>query len=94
MPKVPKGCTRGFCHFWHLITLGFSRNTRPHAQHIALPEACVVAFQYGFDAWPEVIVAERIEPTVDTHEGGSDTRWGAGVAPWHLEEAEEATREE
>jgi hypothetical protein len=23
--KVPKGCSEGFCHFWHLITLGFSR---------------------------------------------------------------------
>jgi hypothetical protein len=31
--KVPKGCIMGFCHFWHLITLGFSRNTRPHTQH-------------------------------------------------------------
>jgi hypothetical protein len=28
VPKVPKGCSEGFCHFWHLITLGFSRNTR------------------------------------------------------------------
>jgi hypothetical protein len=27
--KVPKGCSEGFCHFWHLATLGFSRNTRP-----------------------------------------------------------------
>jgi hypothetical protein len=31
-PKVPKGCSEGFCHFWHLVTLGFSRNTRLHAQ--------------------------------------------------------------
>jgi hypothetical protein len=22
VPKVPKGCIMGFCHFWHLITLG------------------------------------------------------------------------
>jgi hypothetical protein len=61
---------------------------------IALPEACVVAFQYGFDAWPEVIVAEGIESTVETHEGGSGTRWGESVAPWDLEEAEETTPEE
>jgi hypothetical protein len=32
VPKVPKGCSEGFCHFWHLVTLGFSRNTRPHTQ--------------------------------------------------------------
>jgi len=23
VPKVPKGCSEGFCHFWHLLTLGF-----------------------------------------------------------------------
>jgi hypothetical protein len=23
VPKVPKGCSEGFCHFWHLVTLGF-----------------------------------------------------------------------
>jgi len=61
---------------------------------IALFEASVVTFKYGFDAWPEVIVAEGIEPTLETQGGGSDTRWGAGVAPWDLEEAEEATPEE
>ena len=22
--EVPKGCSVGFCHFWHLLTLGFS----------------------------------------------------------------------
>jgi hypothetical protein len=22
VPKVPKGCSEGFCHFWHLLTLG------------------------------------------------------------------------
>ena len=64
------------------------------ANKIALPEAGVVAFQYGFDAWQEVIVAEGIEPTVETHEGGTGTRWGESVAPWDLEEAEEATPEE
>jgi hypothetical protein len=34
--KVPKGGSEGFCHFWHLITLGFSRNTRPHTIFYAL----------------------------------------------------------
>jgi hypothetical protein len=41
-----------------------------------------------------VIVAEGIEPTVETLEGGSGTRWGENVAPWDLEEAEEGTPEE
>jgi hypothetical protein len=30
--KSAKGCSGGYCHFWHLVTLGFSRNTRLHAQ--------------------------------------------------------------
>jgi hypothetical protein len=25
-----KGCFEGSCHFWHLVILGFSRNTRPY----------------------------------------------------------------
>jgi hypothetical protein len=33
VPKVPKGCSEGFCHFWHLVTLGFSRNTRPYTRY-------------------------------------------------------------
>jgi hypothetical protein len=32
VPKVPKGCFEGFWHFWHLVTLGSSRNTRPYSQ--------------------------------------------------------------
>jgi hypothetical protein len=31
--KVPKGCSEGFWHFWHLVTLRFSKNTRLHMQH-------------------------------------------------------------
>jgi hypothetical protein len=34
VPKVPRGSSEGFCRYWHLITLGFSRNTRPHTQGI------------------------------------------------------------
>ena len=26
--KVPKGCSVGFWHFWHLVTLGFARRHR------------------------------------------------------------------
>ena len=28
--KVPKGCSEGFWHFCHLVSLGFSMNTRSH----------------------------------------------------------------
>ena len=31
--KGPRACCKGFCHFCHLVTLGFSRSTRPHTQH-------------------------------------------------------------
>jgi hypothetical protein len=30
VPKVPKALEAPFWHFWHLITLGFSKYTRPH----------------------------------------------------------------
>jgi hypothetical protein len=29
VPKVPKGCSEGFCHFWHLLTLGISKGASP-----------------------------------------------------------------
>jgi hypothetical protein len=31
--RVPKGCIEGFCHFWHLITLGFEE-TYDHVLNI------------------------------------------------------------
>jgi hypothetical protein len=31
--KVPKGCSEGFCHFCHLVTLGFSE-THDHTLNI------------------------------------------------------------
>ncbi len=27
--KVPKGCSEGFCHFWHLLTSGIPKFTLP-----------------------------------------------------------------
>jgi hypothetical protein len=30
VPKVPEGGSEGFCHFWHLVTLGFWTNMWPH----------------------------------------------------------------
>jgi len=40
------------------------------AIEIALPEAGVVAFQAGFEAWREVVGIQGIEPTVKVFEGG------------------------
>lgn len=40
------------------------------AIEIALPEAGVVAFQAGFEAWREVAGIAGIEPTVEVFEGG------------------------
>jgi 4-carboxymuconolactone decarboxylase len=38
------------------------------AIEISFPEAGVVAFQTGFDAWREVVDAEGIEPTIEAYE--------------------------
>ena len=40
------------------------------AIEIALPEAGVVAFQAGFEAWREVVGIAGIEPTVAVFDGG------------------------
>ena len=40
------------------------------AIEIALPEAGVVAFQAGFEAWREVVGIQGIEPTVAVFDGG------------------------
>jgi 4-carboxymuconolactone decarboxylase len=40
------------------------------AIEIALPEAGVVAFQAGFEAWREVVGVEGIEPTIQVFDGG------------------------
>lgn len=40
------------------------------AIEIALPEAGVVAFQAGFDAWRKVVGVEEITPSVQVFDGG------------------------
>jgi 4-carboxymuconolactone decarboxylase len=40
------------------------------AIEIALPEAGVVAFQAGFEAWSEVVGINGIEPSVQTFDAG------------------------
>lgn len=60
-------------HIRVALDLGVSPEEILEAIEIALPEAGVVAFQTGFEAWCEVVEAEGIEPTVSVHQGGKGT---------------------
>ncbi|MDP9465899.1 MAG: carboxymuconolactone decarboxylase family protein [Actinomycetota bacterium] len=62
-------------HIRVALDLGVTPQEILEAIEIALPEAGIVAFQVGFDAWREVVGAEGIEPSVEVHQGGSG---GAG----------------
>jgi 4-carboxymuconolactone decarboxylase len=57
-------------HIRVALDIGVTPREILEAIEIALPEAGVVAFQVGFDAWREVTGADGIEPTVAAHEGG------------------------
>ncbi|WP_336659416.1 carboxymuconolactone decarboxylase family protein [Leucobacter sp. USHLN153] len=58
-------------HIRVALDLGVPAEEILEAIEIALPEAGVVAFQTGFDAWAEVVGIEGLEPSVKVHEGGS-----------------------
>ena len=58
-------------HIKVALDLGVSPREILEAIEIALPEAGIVAFQAGFEAWAEVIGVEGIEPETVVHEGGS-----------------------
>lgn len=58
-------------HIKVALDLGVPKEEILEAIEIALPEAGVVAFQAGFDAWREVTGAEGMEPTDKAFEGGS-----------------------
>ncbi|RYU13728.1 carboxymuconolactone decarboxylase family protein [Nocardioides iriomotensis] len=58
-------------HIRVALDLGVTAREILEAIEIALPEAGIVAFQTGFDAWREVVGASGLEPTVEAHEGGS-----------------------
>ncbi|WP_028925101.1 carboxymuconolactone decarboxylase family protein [Pseudonocardia acaciae] len=58
-------------HIRVALDLGLTPREILEAIEISLPEAGIVAFQTGFDAWREVVGAEGLEPTVAVHEGGS-----------------------
>jgi len=57
-------------HIRVALDIGVSPEEILEAIEIALPEAGVVAFQVGFDAWREVVGAEGLEPTVAVHQAG------------------------
>jgi 4-carboxymuconolactone decarboxylase len=58
-------------HIRVALDLGVSAQDILEAIEISLPEAGIVAFQAGFEAWREVVGADGLEPTVAVHEGGS-----------------------
>lgn len=58
-------------HIRVALDLGVTATEILEAIEIALPEAGIVAFQTGFEAWREVVDAEGIEPSVHVHEGGA-----------------------
>jgi 4-carboxymuconolactone decarboxylase len=50
-------------HIRVALELGVEPQEILEAIEIALPEAGVVAFQHGFDAWREAVDAEALEPS-------------------------------
>lgn len=60
-------------HIRGALDAGASPQEVLEAIEISLPEAGVVAFQAGFEAWREVVGAPGLEPTVQVFEGGSGT---------------------
>jgi 4-carboxymuconolactone decarboxylase len=58
-------------HIRVALDLGLSAREILEAIEISLPEAGIVAFQTGFEAWSEVVDAQGIEPRVKAHQGGS-----------------------
>lgn len=53
-------------HIRVALDIGVTPQEILEAIEIALPEAGVVAFQHGFDAWREVVDAPQLEPSVVT----------------------------
>jgi 4-carboxymuconolactone decarboxylase len=58
-------------HIRVALDLGVTPREVLEAIEIALPEAGIVAFQAGFEAWAELVGVEGIEPRVAVHQGGS-----------------------
>lgn len=60
-------------HIRVALGLGVTPQEILEAIEIALPEAGIVAFQAGLEAWRETVGATGIEPTAAAQEGGSGT---------------------
>lgn len=60
-------------HIRAALDAGASEEEVLEAIEISLPEAGVVAFQHGFDAWKDVTGASGLEPDVEAYEAGRDT---------------------
>jgi 4-carboxymuconolactone decarboxylase len=58
-------------HIRVALDLGVTPQEILEAIEISLPEAGVVVFQHGFEAWKEVVGADGIEPTVSVHDGAT-----------------------
>lgn len=58
-------------HIRVALDLGATPQEILEAIEISLPEAGVVAFQAGFEAWAEVVGADGLEPRVEVFDGGS-----------------------
>ncbi len=58
-------------HIRVALDIGLTPEEILEAIEIALPEAGVVAFQAGFEAWRECVGATGLEPRVAAHDGGS-----------------------
>ncbi|GAA4415273.1 carboxymuconolactone decarboxylase family protein [Georgenia halophila] len=58
-------------HIRVALDLGLTPQEILEAIEISLPEAGIVAFQAGVEAWREVVDADQLEPTVTVHEGGA-----------------------
>ncbi|CND62177.1 Carboxymuconolactone decarboxylase family [Mycobacterium tuberculosis] len=58
-------------HIKVALDLGVTPREILEAIEISLPEAGIVAFQTGFEAWREVVGADGLEPTADVHQGGA-----------------------
>ncbi len=59
-------------HIQVALDLGLSPAEILEAIEISLPEAGIVAFQWGVEAWHEVVGADVLEPTVAVHSGKGD----------------------
>ncbi|WP_128377228.1 carboxymuconolactone decarboxylase family protein [Streptomyces cavernae] len=60
-------------HIRVALGLGVTPQEILEAIEIALPEAGIVAFQAGLEAWRETVGATGIEPRTTAQEGGSGT---------------------